>query len=156
MLLQHTDSHLTSLSASGKILMYLQHKKWGLKMWMWNCLNLQDNRNSLLQNAGKGNQVTPPTLWTSFAALYNLYARGDRVTFKKGVTKFYMLSFGFVFFLNQSLLLLHKLLKGRQSYIVTFNLLLEYSLLEIGEDLLKGMQLEWNHSGHFFTLCSLL
>lgn len=51
-------------------------------MWMQNFLNLQENRNSLLQNAGKGNQVTPPTLWTSFAALYNPYATGNRVIFK--------------------------------------------------------------------------
>lgn len=50
-------------------------------MGMWDFLNLHDNKNSLLQNTGKGNQVTPPTLWTSFAALYNLYARGDRVIF---------------------------------------------------------------------------
>lgn len=51
-------------------------------------------------------------------------------------------------FLNQSLPLLCILLKVRKAgfYTATCNLLLEYSLLEIEEDLLKGMQLECNHS----------
>lgn len=116
-------------------------------MSMRDFLNLQDNKNSQLQIAGKENRVAPPTLWTSVAALNSPYATG-RVCkisgdLSKKVTKFCM----FVF-LNQSLLLLCVLLKVRKVgfYTVTCNLLLEYSLLERGEDLLKGMQLKCNHS----------
>lgn len=130
-------------------------KNGDLKMWMRDFFNLQDNNNSQLQSADKENWVAPPTLWTSVAALNSPYATGREharpvVIFKKNKwPSFVCLFFGlFVCFLNRSLLLLCILLKVRKLgfYTVTCNLLLKYSLLEIGEDLLKGMQLKCNHS----------